>query len=384
MSLAKKTVKGEKYLYFVYYDPVTRSKKEKYCGPANSQKSLEKAKDFEKRYLEIKNDLLVSKVDSNTSKLRQLESPNGKKVRNNHANQLNPNNSEYTTKSPPIHGLALFKKLKMNEPEIYYKSSESMKEVKSGSVQLIVTSPPYNVDKSYSTYNDNKDFEEYLTMLRTVWEECKRVLSNGGRIAINVADTGRQPYLPLHVHITKQMLDLGFQMRGVVYWDKGPSVGVSTAWGSWRSASNPTLRDVGEHILIFCKDKFKMESHNNISTITSLEFTEYSKSIWTFPTANAGKEGHPAPFPEELPRRLIKFYTYYGDTVLDPFLGSGTTCKVAKSLGRKSIGYEMDQGYQPIIENKIAQVKDLAISLDSLTINGKPLNEENVLQARFT
>jgi DNA modification methylase len=372
MSLARKTVKGVKYLYFVYYDPGARKKVEQYCGPADDPKSLEVAKRYQAEYLANKNELLASLVDSNESKLQQL----------NRQGQNNSSSSSEQVTQEYAHRLS--KMIPIYDPEIYFKSSEKMQEVKDNSVQLIVTSPPYNVGKEYHTYNDSRDFEEYLGMLEKVWLECKRILCAGGRIAINVADTGRQPYLPLHVHITKQLLRLGFLMRGVIYWDKGPSVGVSTAWGSWRSPSNPTLRDVGEHILIFCKDSFKLESDHNISTISPLEFAAYSKSIWNMPTVNAEKEGHPAPFPEELPRRLIKFYTFLGDTVLDPFLGSGTTCRVARSLGRRSIGYEMDERYRPIIERKIGQVTDLGIDFKHLTINGRPVTEENFPQARLT
>lgn len=267
-----------------------------------------------------------------------------------------------------VDALQYFKEVRIYEPEIYYSTSERMEEVEDNTVQLIVTSPPYNVGKEYASYNDNKTLRTYLDFLNRVWKECKRVLCNGGRIAVNVADTWRQPYLPLHCFITKQFLDLGFLMRGIVYWDKGTSVGVSTAWGSWRSASNPTLRDVGEYILIFSKDSFKLESENRVSTITPEQFTAYTKSLWSFPTTTSKKEGHPAPFPEELPKRLIQLYTFLGNTVLDPFLGSGTTCKVAKALGRKSIGYEIDESYRPIIE---AKIESLAIPLDAFAENGK-------------
>ena len=249
--------------------------------------------------------------------------------------------------------------LRIYEPEIYFKSSEEMNEVQDNSVHLVVTSPPYNVGKEYGKYVDKHPLSQYLDFLNEVWRECVKKLVRGGRIAVNVADTWRQPYLPLHSYITQQLLGLGLLMRGTIYWDKGASVGVSTAWGSWRSPSNPTLRDVGEYIVIFCKDSFKLESKNKLSTITSEEFTEYTKSVWRMKTADAKKTGHPSPFPEELPYRLIQLYTYRGDTVLDPFLGSGTTCKVAKALGRRSIGYEVDESYRSIIEKRIAGYQTL-------------------------
>lgn len=264
------------------------------------------------------------------------------------------------------------KNAEIYDPEVYYKTSEHMDEVEDGSVQLVVTSPPYNVGKGYIAYDDKKELQVYLDFLNNVWSECKKKLCKGGRIAVNIADTWRTPYIPLHCYITKQLNDLGFLMRGIVYWDKGASVGVSTAWGSWRSASNPTLRDVGEYILIFSKDNYKLEAEKRVSTITAHQFTTYTKSLWTFKTAQQPKnKEHPAPFPDELPKRLILLYTFLGGTVLDPFLGSGTTCKMAKALGRKGIGYEIDLSYKSEIETKINAVKSIGLSLDAFTANRK-------------
>ncbi|MGI0016958.1 MAG: DNA-methyltransferase, partial [Nitrososphaera sp.] len=317
MPITTKIVKGVKYLYFSYYDQNEGKKKEQYCGQADDPVAQEKAKELERIYLQNRSDMFSEQVDIIQNQLKALDDTRGKVAKRKPVSRTSMNGNS-------IYALEAFKNMKIYEPEIYYKSSEHMREVKSNSVQLIVTSPPYNVGKEYGAYNDSKDFDEYMAMLERVWKECMRILCTGGRIAINVADIGRQPYLPLHAQITKQVNDLGFLMRGVIYWDKGASVGISTAWGSWRSASNPTLRDVGEYVLVFCKDSFKLESPNHTSTINSLEFTEYSKSLWSnIPAANADKEGHPAPFPDKLPERLIKFYTFLGDTVLDPFLGSG-------------------------------------------------------------
>lgn len=295
---------------------------------------MARAKALKREYLENRRNQLMQEIKDIDVELRQ------------------PSLENYSDEDK-MKAMEILDSITVHEPKIYYKSSENMSEVESNSVQLVVTSPPYNVGKEYVSYNDRKALDEYLDFLDVVWLECKRVLVNGGRIAINVADTFRQPYVPLHSHITQRMLSLGFKMRGIVYWNKGVSVGVSTAWGSWRSPSNPTIRDVGEYILIFSKDTFKLESSNKLVTMTSKDFTDYTKSVWSFATTNGGKNGHPAPFPDELPRKLIKFYTYVGDTVLDPFLGSGTTCRVAKSIGRKSIGYEIDKSYKKEIEKKI-------------------------------
>lgn len=221
-------------------------------------------------------------------------------------------------------------------------------------VSLVVTSPPYNVGKDYSKHADDLDLDAYLGFLGAVWTECMRVLRPGGRLAINVANTWRRPYIPLSAYIAKQCVDAGWLMRGEVIWDKGASVGVSTAWGSWRSASNPTLRDVHEYILIFSKDIPKLSANGEPPDITSEEFTTYTKSVWNFPTASAKREGHPAPFPEELPARLIKLYTFPGDLVLDPFMGTGTTCAAARRLGRQWVGVDIDKTYVQLAEKKVA------------------------------
>lgn len=352
MSIRTKKVKGVEYLYFKYYDPSTQKRESKYCGPVSNPESHNIAEQLYREFLESR----MTQIDQERKEIE-------KELKRVYL---------IKDKGPDtISALDLVHNTPMHDPQIYFKSSENMAEVGDNSVQLVVTSPPYNVGKNYVKYDDKKELNEYLDFLDRVWMECRRVLSVGGRIAINVADTWRQPYVPLHSHIALRMLNLGFKMRGIVYWNKGASVGVSTAWGSWRSPSNPTIRDVGEYILIFSKDSFKLESPSKTVTMTSKEFTDYTKSVWTFPTSNGKKNGHPAPFPEELPRRLIKFYTYLGDTVLDPFLGSGTTCKVAKAWGRKSIGYEVDKSYKSEIQKKIATVETLAIQINDLLPNDK-------------
>lgn len=241
--------------------------------------------------------------------------------------------------------------------QLYNRDSRDLSMIPDGTVDLVITSPPYNVGIKYATHEDCLPLEEYLALLEAVWRECYRVLAPGGRIAINVAGVDRKPYLPLHSYITMQMLKLGLMMRGEILWDKGASVGVSTAWGSWRSPSNPTLRDVHEYILVFSKDDWKKQ-HKGESDLTSEEFVAYTKSIWEFPTASAKKVGHPAPFPLELPSRLIKLYTYKGDLVLDPFMGSGTTCQAAELLGRRWIGVDMDAGYCELATANMKAVKE--------------------------
>ncbi len=227
--------------------------------------------------------------------------------------------------------------------KIFLKSSENMEELPDNSIHLMVTSPPYNVGKEY---DKDLTFEDYRNFLKNVWREVYRVLVPGGRVCINVANLGRKPYIPLHAFIIQDMLEIGFIMRGEIIWNKGASAGASTAWGTWKSPKNPTLRDIHEYILVFSKGTLKRENpKNRKSTISREEFLEFTKSIWAFPAVSAKKIGHPAPFPEELPYRCIQLYTFEGEIVLDPFMGSGQTALAAVKSNRFFIGYEVVEEY---------------------------------------
>ncbi len=239
--------------------------------------------------------------------------------------------------------------------QVVARSAEAMTELPECSVHLMVTSPPYNVGKEYDA---DLSLEEYLAFLRRVWAEVHRVLVPGGRACINVANLGRKPYIPLHAHIINDMMELGFLMRGEIIWDKGASAAASTAWGSWRSAANPTLRDVHEYILVFSKGTFsRPKPKERESTITREEFLEFTRSVWSFPAESARRVGHPAPFPVELPYRLIQLYTYAGEVVLDPFMGSGTTALAALKAGRRFVGYEIDPAYVRLAERRLAEFR---------------------------
>ena len=236
--------------------------------------------------------------------------------------------------------------------KIFCSSSEQMKELPDNSVHLMITSPPYNVGKEY---DKDLSMEEYLTLLKNVFKETKRVLVTGGRVCINVANLGRKPYIPLHSHIIKIMSELWFLMRGEIIWDKSSSAGSSTAWGSWQSAKNPTLRDVHEYILIFSKDNYSRENKKK-DTITRDEFIQFTKSIWNFKAASAKSIGHPAPFPEELPRRLMELYSFENDVVLDTFIGSGQTAIAAIKAKRNYVGYDIDKTYCELAEKRIKDI----------------------------
>lgn len=234
---------------------------------------------------------------------------------------------------------------------IIQRSSVQMMEIPDNSLHLMITSPPYNVTKAY---DEDLSLTEYLELLRQVFSETYRVLVHGGRACVNVANLGRRPYLPLSDFISQMMLELGFQMRGEIIWHKGAGAGVSMAWGSWQSASNPVLRDVHEYILVFSKGSFtRPKPENKENSITKEQFMEWTKSVWTMNPESAKKVGHPAPFPIELPYRLIQLYTFTDDIILDPFMGSGTTAIAALQSRRKYIGYENNPEYVRLAEERI-------------------------------
>jgi len=238
-----------------------------------------------------------------------------------------------------------------NLDRIYNTTSTSMAQLPENSVHMMVTSPPYNVGKDY---DQDLSLVEYLAFLKTVWSEALRVLVPGGRACINVANLGRKPYIPLHAFIVQDMLEMGFLMRGEIIWNKAASASGSTAWGSWLSASNPTLRDVHEYILVFSKGTFKRDKPDGRqATITKGEFLESTKSVWNLTAESAKKIGHPAPFPIELPQRLIQLYTFEGEVILDPFMGSGQAALAAIQSKRRYIGYEIDPGYVQLAESRI-------------------------------
>ena len=238
---------------------------------------------------------------------------------------------------------------------IFQHSSEAMEELPDCSVHLMVTSPPYNVGKDY---DEDLSLDEYLTFLRNVWREVYRVLVPGGRACINVANLGRKPYIPLNGLIAQEMTKLGFLMRGEIIWDKASSASTSTAWGSWQSATNPTLRDTHEYILVFSKGSFRRDKMDGrVSTISKDEFLEFTKSVWGIPSESARKVGHPAPFPVDLPYRLIQLYTFSNEIVLDPFMGSGQTALAAMKSGRHFVGYEINEDYLQLANDRIVEAR---------------------------
>jgi site-specific DNA-methyltransferase (adenine-specific) len=213
----------------------------------------------------------------------------------------------------------------------------------------MVTSPPYNVGKDY---DDDLDIDEYLGLLQRVFAETYRVIEPGGRVAVNVANLGRKPYVPLNQYVAGLLTEIGFDLRGEIIWQKAKSAGGSCAWGSWRSAKNPTLRDLHEYVIVASKGSYSRLRQGE-DTIDKETFLEATVSVWDILPESARRVGHPAPFPVDLPKRLIELYTFRGDLVLDPFIGSGSTAVAAVETDRHFVGFDLSAEYLEIAERRI-------------------------------
>jgi modification methylase len=248
--------------------------------------------------------------------------------------------------------------------------ARSMTAIENGSVALVVTSPPYFAGKQYEEELEREgvpsSYLEFIDLLRDVFAECVRKLEPGGRIAVNVANLGRKPYRSLSADVIAILQDdLGLLLRGELIWQKGEGATSSCAWGSFRSAANPVLRDITERVVIASKGRFdrarspkqrEAEGLPYESTLMTEDFMALTLDVWDIPSESARRVGHPAPFPVELPEQLIRLYTFANDLVLDPFMGSGSALVAAAQLGRRYAGYDLDPGYVEIARRRVSEV----------------------------
>jgi site-specific DNA-methyltransferase (adenine-specific) len=254
-----------------------------------------------------------------------------------------------------------------------------MDAIADSSVALVVTSPPYFAGKQYEEELEREgipsSYLEYLELLTDVFAECARKLEPGGRIAVNVANLGRKPYRSLSADVIRILEhDLGLLLRGELVWQKGEGASGSCAWGSFRSAANPVLRDITERVIVASKGRFDRarsvkqraaEGLPHVSTVGTDDFMALTLDVWSIPSESARRVGHPAPFPVELPEQLIQLYTFENDLVVDPFMGSGSTLVAAARTGRRYVGYDLDPAYVDIARRRVHQAAVSVTPLDS-------------------
>jgi DNA modification methylase len=298
----------------------------------------------------------------------------------------------YKRFSPPV----LSDDATVNAPgvvdEVYLGDARSMDRVRPSSVALVVTSPPYFAGKQYEEELGAEgipaSYTEYIALLEGVFAECVAKLEPGGRIAVNVANLGRKPYRSLSADVIGILQDkLGLLLRGEVVWRKARGAGGNCAWGSFRSPANPVLRDLTERVIVASKGRFdravpraarQRDGLPHRPTTTADEFMEATLDVWELAPESATRVGHPAPFPVELPQRFVELYTYAGDVVLDPFMGSGSTAVAAVRTGRHFLGYDTDPAYVEAARARAAGERDRLVAAGDIA---EPVGDKAVDRA---
>jgi len=260
----------------------------------------------------------------------------------------------------------------MSKKKVLYYQSDNLtilnddilrtKAIEHDSVDLVVTSPPYNVDIQYNSHKDDVSYAEYLEFSEKWMTQCFNFLKDDGRFCLNVPlDKNKGGQQSVGADFTSLAKNIGFKYHSTVIWNEG-NISRRTAWGSWMSASAPFVIAPVELIIIFYKNIWKKTSGSKKSDVTRDEFMAWTNGMWTFNGESKKRVGHPAPFPLELPKRCIKMFSYVGDMVLDPFMGSGTTLVAARQLGRKGIGVDVDKGYCKLAQARIEREAGLVQS----------------------
>ncbi|POZ93178.1 DNA-methyltransferase [Petrotoga halophila] len=225
--------------------------------------------------------------------------------------------------------------------------------IENNSIDLIVTSPPYNVDIKYESHNDKVSYKDYLEFSKKWLSRCYNWLKEDGRFCLNIPlDKNKGGQQSVGADLTVLAKDIGFKYHSTIIWNEG-NISRRTAWGSWLSASAPYVISPVELIVILYKNNWKKSSGSGVSDIAKNEFIEWTNGLWTFSGESKKKIGHPAPFPVELPKRCIKLFSFVGDLVLDPFMGSGTTLLAAYESKRRAIGLEIDESYCKLAKNRL-------------------------------
>lgn len=225
--------------------------------------------------------------------------------------------------------------------------------VEEASIDLIVTSPPYNVDIKYGKHDDQTSYRDYLEFTKKWIDKCYKLSKDDGRFCLNIPlDKNKGGQQSVCADITTIAKEVGWQYHSTIIWNEG-NISRRTAWGSWLSASAPYVIAPVEVIVILYKKSWKRSKENKESDIDRQDFMDWTNGVWVFNGESKKRIGHPAPFPIELPRRCIKLFTFVGDTVLDPFLGSGTTLIACAKTKRKGIGIEIDKKYCKLAKERL-------------------------------
>ncbi|MDG6994590.1 MAG: site-specific DNA-methyltransferase [Nitrososphaerota archaeon] len=319
MGVIKRRVKENLYLY--YRD---KERHETYLGKEGSQEASEKLS-------EIQRQKILTEIKSLRTRLAKL-------------NGYHP---------PSVPTKADYSKLPINQI-INDDAFNVLSGLPENSIHMAITSPPYNLGLPYDLYVDEQEYSDYRDSLKKIWKETFRVLVNGGRFALNIAPTGIADFREVHHDLVADVKSIGFTLRTEILWYK-QNMGKNTAWGSFASPSNPHIVPSWEYVYVFHKNTPKLEGVKADIDITSEEFQKFSDGFWRI-SPETKRNGHPAPFPEELIYRLIKFYTYKGNVCLDMFGGTGTVALVALKTGRKYISIDISKQYCQIAQKRLDEV----------------------------
>jgi site-specific DNA-methyltransferase (adenine-specific) len=253
-------------------------------------------------------------------------------------------------------------------PPVYYQDDQlriinddvlTTRQMKSKSIDLIVTSPPYNVDIRYGSHDDGSSYGEYLAFSKKWMARCHRWLKDSGRLCLNIPlDKNKGGQQSVGADLTALAKETGFSYHATIVWNEG-NISRRTAWGSWMSPSAPYVIAPVELIIILYKGSWKRPAAGRKSDISRQEFMDWTNGLWTFSGESKKKVNHPAPFPVELPLRCMKLFSYVDDIVLDPFMGSGSTLLAASRCSRKGIGIELDEEYCGIALQRIQKERGI-------------------------
>ncbi|MFA3783044.1 site-specific DNA-methyltransferase [Melioribacteraceae bacterium 4301-Me] len=280
-------------------------------------------------------------------------------------------------------------KLYFSENEIYIYNDDVLTTncIDENTIDLIITSPPYNVDIKYASHNDKMDYNDYLDFTKEWLLKCYKLVKNDGRFCLNIPlDKNKGGQQSVYADITTIAKQIGWKYHSTIIWNE-QNISRRTAWGSWLSASAPYVIAPVEMIVIFYKKEWEKNSKGRKSDITKDEFLEWTNGVWNFTGESKKRVGHPAPFPVELPKRCIKLFSFVGDTVLDPFMGSGSTLIACAQTDRIGIGIDIEINYCKLAKQRLIKEGFIyQLKFEKLTVikdNAQDYNTAKSQKKRF-